>query len=422
MIRRAILAVWKVLREAEWLTPERARAYPRLLLVLTGMTMGGWIALSHGGLDRLGRPLGTDFLSFWAASKLALAGRSTAVYALASHAAAERSAYPGAPIGYAAFFYPPLYLLVCLPLALLPYLPALIAWLGATGYTCWRAVRGLLGEARAGLVAPILAFPGVFSTLVHGQNAFLTTALFGFGALCLETRPLLAGVMFGLLAFKPHLGLLVPIALIAGGRWKSVFAAAATVAAFAAVTTLVFGPDIWRAFAAISSLARSSLDQDLVGSEKMVSAFAAVRVLHGGVGLAYAVQAVVSVIAAILVAGLCRRRADPLAQGAALASASLLASPFLLDYDLMIAAVPLAWLVREARRTGFMPWEKTAILAAFILPPVARNLAGSLGLPVAPVVLMGLLAVVVRRGLWEGRTARSEASLPTPERAMPTLA
>lgn len=398
MIRRAILAVWTVLRDAEWLTAERARAYPRLLLGLIGAAVIGWVALSHAGLDRLGKPLGTDFLSFWAASKLALGGHPTAVYHLASHAAAERSAFPGAPIGYAAFFYPPLYLLVCLPLALLPYLPALIAWLGATGYACWRAVRGMLGEARAGLVAPVLAFPGVFSTLAHGQNAFLTTALFGFGALCLETRPLLAGVMFGALAFKPHLGLLIPIALIAGGRWKSVLAAAATVIAFAALTTLVFGPDIWRAFAAISPLARASLDQDLVGSEKMVSAFAAVRVLHGGIGLAYAVQAVVALIAAALVARLCWRRADPLAQGAALAAASLLASPFLLDYDLMIAAVPLAWLVREARRTGFMPWEKTVVFAAFVLPLVARTLAGSLELPVAPVVLLGLLVVVARRG------------------------
>ncbi|HEX4181715.1 MAG TPA: glycosyltransferase family 87 protein [Caulobacteraceae bacterium] len=394
---RAVASLAAVIRDADWLTRERTLAYGRILFTITLATLVGWVAFSHGGLDPLGKPLGTDFLSFWAASRLALGGHPALAYDLARHAGAERAAFGGAPLGYAAFFYPPLFLLVCLPLGLVPYLPALAAWLGATGYACWRAIRAILGEARAGLVLPMLAFPGVFSTLGHGQNAFLTAALFGLGALLLDRRPILAGVCLGLLAFKPHLGLLIPIALVAGGRWKTVAAATLTVLAFAALSALAFGAETWRAFLAVSPLARAALEQDIVGPAKMTSAFAAVRLLHGGPALAYAAQAAFAGLAAVIVALTARARAGGLAEGAVLAAASLLASPFLLDYDLMILAVPMAWMVREAGRTGFLPWEKTVLFAAFVSPLVARMLAARFGLPLEPLVVLALLLAAARR-------------------------
>jgi hypothetical protein len=292
-----------------------------------------------------------------------------------------------------------MFLLVCLPLALVPYLPALAAWLGATGYACWRAIRAILGEAGVGLALPLLAFPGVFTTLGHGQNAFLTTGLFALAALSLDRRPILAGVFFGLLAFKPHLGLLIPVALVAAGRWRTFAAAACTVTAFAAASVLAFGVETWRAFFEVSSLARIALEQDMVGPAKMTSAFAAVRLLHGGLGAAYGVQAAVSLAAAAIVAVVARARAGGLAEGAVLAAASLLASPFLLDYDLMILAVPMAWVVREAHRTGFLDWEKTVLFAAFVSPLVARMLAARLGVSLEPFVVLALLGVTARRAM-----------------------
>jgi hypothetical protein len=417
MLRNAAAAPIATLRDAAWLTPVRAKAYLYLLGAVTLVVALAWIGLSRHGLDLLGKPLGADFPSFWAASRLALHGAPAKVYDLAAHAAAERSAFGGANVPYSAFFYPPTYLLICLPLGLLPYLAALAAWLGATGYAGWRVVRAWLGAPLRRWALPMLAFPAVLSTVGHGQNAFLTTALFGAAILMWDRRPLLAGVCFGLLTIKPQLGLMIPLALIVSGRWRAVASACATALGLALAALAVFGLQTWRGWLAVSPLARRALDEDWVGSEKMQSAFAAVRLLHGALGLAYGVQAAVALAAAVILVQAMRRRApdplapDALAQGATLVTASLLASPFMLDYDLMLLALPLAWLAREQAKGGALPWEKTVMFAAFLLPLVSRLVAGRLGLPLGPPVLFALLVIVARRAMAGGGVQKTTSSL-----------
>jgi len=383
------------LSRADWLTAKRARAWGWLLLGVT-MAIGlTWVATARGGLDLAGRPLGTDFTSFWTASKLALGGSPASAYDVAAHHA-QQTAIFGRDTGYAAFFYPPIFLLVCLPLAALPYLASLAAWLTATGALYWRMVRAWLGGAFGAM--PILAFPAVLSNIGHGQNGFLSAALFGAGALWLQRRPVLAGVCLGALAYKPHLGIMIPIALAIAGRWKTFAAAAVTVLTLAAVSYGLFGPESWRGFLADSSLARSTLEQGLVGDAKMQSAFAAVRLWGGGLVLAYGLQAMVAVLAAAGLFWLQRRAPNSGAEGPAMIVAALIASPFLLDYDLIILAAPLAWMLREGASKGFLSWEKTILLAAFVLPAVSRTLATEARLPLAPFVLAGVFVAILRRG------------------------
>jgi hypothetical protein len=390
------------LRDAAWLTPARVRAY---LYLLGGITLAvglGWIGLSRHDLDLVGKPLGADFPSFWAASCLCLQGAPSRAYDLAAHAAAERSAFGGVSVPYSAFFYPPTYLLLCLPLALSPYLGALAVWLGTTGYACWRVVRAWLGAPLHRWALPMLAFPGVLSTVGHGQNAFLTATLLGAAILAWDRRPLLAGMCFGFLTVKPQLGLMIPLALIVSGRWRVIASACATTLGLTLASLATFGLATWRGWVAVSPLARRAMEEEWVGSDKMQSAFAAVRLLHGGLGLAYGVQAAVALAAAAILVQVMRQRrseTDALAQGATLATASLLASPFMLDYDLMLLALPLAWLVREQAKGGALPWEKTAMLAAFLSPLISRLVAGRLGLPIGPPIIFALLIVVARRAL-----------------------
>ena len=181
---------WKALRDAAWLTPERARIYPRLLLAASLGLALIWIVAARGGVDLAGKPLGTDFVSFWTASQLALQGRAIDAYDVAAHWAAQKALF-GPQVGYAAFFYPPPFLIVCLPLALLPYFSSLILWLAATGYAYWRVVRAWAGPAFDAAV--LLAFPAFLVNAGHGQNGFLSAALIGAGALILERRPVVAG-------------------------------------------------------------------------------------------------------------------------------------------------------------------------------------------------------------------------------------
>jgi hypothetical protein len=399
----------EALRRGDWLTPARARAYVSILFWISAAATVAWIGLSRGGLDLTGKPLGTDFMSFWTASQLALGGAPAAAYDVGLHHARQTALF-GHDVGYAAFFYPPIYLLICLPLALVPYFASLALWLGLTGLAYVKAARAWLGR-EFGLL-PVLAFPAVLSNVGHGQNAFLSAGLFGAGAMWLDRRPWLAGVCFGCLAFKPHLGLLIPLALVAAWRWRPIVAAAMTTTALTAVSVVLFGGTTWRAFFAASSLARSALEQGLVGDAKMQSLFAAVRLLGGGLPLAYCAQAVMTLAAGLSLVWLQRRAFRGPAEAPALIAAALLASPFLLDYDLLLLAFPIAWLVREGVRTGFLTWEKTVLAAAFMLPAVSRTLATDLHLPLAPLVIGALLALILRRGLAQAAVRNSSDGAP----------
>src|SRR5580698_7914946 len=96
------------LSRADWLTARRPRAWGWLLLGVTAAVAVGWVAAARCGLDVTGKPLGTDFTSFWTASKLALAGSPQLAYDIAAHHA-QQTALFGRDTGYAAFFYPPIF-------------------------------------------------------------------------------------------------------------------------------------------------------------------------------------------------------------------------------------------------------------------------------------------------------------------------
>ncbi|WP_294540849.1 glycosyltransferase family 87 protein [uncultured Rhodoblastus sp.] len=381
-------------RDAPWLDERRARAWLRILAAVQFLGLVGLVAACRHGADLRGEPLGTDFVSFWTAARLALSGAAASVYDPAAHHAAEQ-AFFGGNFGFYAFFYPPVFLLFCLPLGLAPYFVALVAWLAATGAAYVRVVRQIAAN-RFG-VLPILAFPAVFVTLGHGQNALLTTALFGAGALWLGARPLLAGLAFGALCYKPQLALLLPLGLAASGRWRALIAMGLSAAALCALSFLLFGAPVWRAFIAESPLARAVLEQGLVEPEKMISLFAALRLAGGGLNLAYAAQGALSIGVALALVAALRRTNDALEQGVLIAAATLLATPFALDYDLALLALPLALLFSRARATGFLPFEKILALAAYALPAFARPLAQTFYLPLAPAILLLLFAALVRR-------------------------
>ncbi len=395
----------KSLRDGDWLAEQPARIYRLLLAVLLTMACVGWIVFSKSALDPMGKPLGTDFLSFWTASQLALGGHPSAPYDMAIHFAAQTARF-NAHQGYAAFFYPPVYLLLCLPLATMPYLVSLSLWLVVSGFAYVQVVYRFL-DRWSGTWLTLLAFPAILLNMGHGQNGFITAALMGGGVLLLERRPWLAGTLFGCLVIKPHMALLIPFALAARGLWRPFIAAGLTAAGLAALSMAVFGLETWRAFLANTALARKTLETGLVDPAKMESIFAAVRVLHGGIGLGYALQAIVTlgVIATLVAMG--RARLSGPAQNAALIAGAVVATPFVLDYDLTWIALPLAWLFIEARRTAFLPWEKLVMSAAFVLPLFSRTLAMKLSLPIAPVVLIALFWVVVRRGYAGGAEAAS---------------
>lgn len=386
------------LRKMEWLGAARTVGYLRLLALLNCAMLAWLVATSHGGVDANGFLLGSDFISFWTVG--GMLGSGTNVYDGAAHIAAQRQFF-AASDGYTAFFYPPSFLPFCWPLGLLGYFPALAAWLVATGALYFASVRKWMGEylpgTRVWLVC--LAFPAMPIVITHGQTAFLLAGLLGLGLWLVPRRPLLAGALLGLATIKPQFGPLVPLALMLTREWKVVGAAAITALTLAGFAAFAFGPQVWPDWLAASMRAQDAMAQGAVGYAKMVSPFAALKLLGVSTGSAYAAQGLVALVVAALV-GLVAARAtkwSPAVAALTLAGAPLL-TPFVLDYDMVLLAVPLAWLAGEGLRTGFRDWEKLALLLAFVAPAFARPLAMNLGVPVMPLVLGLLFAVIWRRG------------------------
>jgi glycosyl transferase family 87 len=394
-------AILANLRNGAWLTPSRLRLWTAAAILCALVTIA-WTLSGRGLEDPAGHPVGTDFVSFWSVSWALHHGHTDEIYHPTALAALERLLSASATTPFYAWQYPPIALPFVYPLAWLSYPWALCAWLavGIAGYlsVLWRILP------RPATLWLGLAFPAVFLTIVHGQNAFLTTALLGWALLLLPRRPAAAGVLIGLLTFKPQLGLLLPVALIAGGHWRTIAAACLTAIALMAATALVFGIDIWRDFAVSTQFSRAMLDQGLVPYFKLQSVFAAVRLPGGPLELAYLLQGLVAVAAAAVVGWGWRRPVGADLKAAALAAATPLATPFFLDYDLLVIAPAIAWLAGRSLREGGLPWERSILAMVALMPLFTRGIGEYTHVLVAPLAVAALLAVVVRRIAVESRS------------------
>lgn len=385
------------IRRADWLNRRRIRDYA---LIFLAVYLIGGVWYYAGGqsllIDRRGQPLATDFVTTYAAGVMARDRNAAAAYDHHALHAVEKAVVDNKDIPFFGWYYPPIFFFVAFLVALLPYVKALVA-LQAVTFLPFAAIVRRIADDNLAILA-LVAFPGTFVNLGHGQNGFLTAALFGGGLLALQRRPALAGVLLGCLAYKPQFGLLIPLALLAGRHYRAFAWAAAAVVALCGLSALAFGVESWRQFFAWSPITRAMvLEQGGLGWEKIQSVFSTVRSTGGGVALAYALQAAVSLPIAAAVAWIWRGRAPFAAKASALTAGTVAATPYLLDYDLVLLALPIAWLAREGYDYGFRDWEKSILALAWLLPLISRGIAAGTGVQMAPVVLIALFLVVLRR-------------------------
>jgi Glycosyltransferase family 87 len=371
------------------------RAYSVLLLVAYAAAIVGLLATAHGIVDAAGRPVGTDFANVYAAGKLALAGEPAQAYDWPAHHEMQKRISGREDIPYYGWHYPPAFLLVAALLAALPYLAALFIYQAATLAAYLAVVRKIAGRPEAWLLA--LAFPAVFVNLTHGHNGFITAALLGGALLVLDRRPLLAGALLGCLAYKPQFGLLVPLVLAATGRWRTIGAAAATVLAIAGLTWALFGMDVFVAFWRSLPMTQRVILEGAPGFYKIQSVYAALRQLGVPGGIANAVQMATTLGAAGALVVLWRSAAAFELQAAGLLIGCVLATPYALDYDLVVLAPAIAFVAAHGMRQGFAPWELTLLVALWVLPLVARPVAELTAVSLAPVVLLAALSLVLHR-------------------------
>ncbi len=455
--------VRQALRSGDWLTRERIRFVAAALLLVSAAGFLFLVVTAHGGIDRQGRPLGTDFSNVYAAGSYVLDGNPTAPFDPSRQFARERALFgPATP--FYSWDYPPYFLFIAAALAEMPYGLALAVWqassLALYLLMMWAIVSSLLpsplwggsnGRRPFGVgvaeqkfdATPLpsiadggprlttspsrgevtflwrllaLAYPAVLINIGHGQNGFLTAALFGGALVLLDRRPLLAGILFGLLVYKPQFGLMIPLALIASGRWRSFATAAGTVALLTLATTLTFGPQVWRAFLLSTGFSRTVvLEGGGAGWYKIDSLFSWARMWGAPIPLAYALQAALIVALGIAIVRLWRSAAAPALKSAALCLAAILATPYVLDYDLMVLAPAIAFFALDGLGRGFRAWEKSALAALWLAPLVTRSVAHVTLIPLAVPAMLAVFVLLLRR-------AEPEAAMPAALPAVPAMA
>jgi arabinofuranan 3-O-arabinosyltransferase len=349
-----------------------------------------------------GRPFGDDFINYWSGAFLAWHGRVADIYNWSAFHTFETSVVGANPDFYH-YSYPPVLPVLTAPLAVLGYVPALAVWLVAG----WLAFYFALSAARPdrGCLLLALATPAVFINAVGGQNGTWTAALLGGGLSLLDRRPIVAGVLFGLLIYKPQIGLLLPFALLAGRYFSAFFAAAITAVVLVLASVLFFGPDVWAAYFHNLSVLREVILENGTGVwHRMLSVFVAARRFGAGVQTAYATQAAFALLALFVVVLAWYRRdvAQPL-KNTLLVLGTCLATPYLQDYDLVVGAFVVVWLV-DLYPAGEIP-KPIQIGAGLILlvPFVASALAKYTGyefgpLFIAPVFLIAMQVALRARG------------------------
>jgi Glycosyltransferase family 87 len=365
--------------------------------------------------DASGLVVGRDFLNFWMYGRAAFSAAPWHWYDVVAYqhdlAILLGPDYPGQN-----WSYPPSVMLIAAPFGLIGYLPALLIWLsisvGLFAIVLWR------NAGDRGLLIAAMASPASVFCLVSGQSAFVITAILIAIFAMLDSAPLMAGVLIGLLTLKPQVGLLLPVMLIASGRWRVLASASATSIALVGFSAVLFGTRSWTNFI-VQGLPIQNLvlaDPGGIATPFYPTVF---MNLHGA-GLRYDISMIVQLGVTLLAAGAVfwgfrfRRDADPRLLFALFAACAVAATPYLLVYDtlpIVVAALSLL----AAR--GLDSWGRLLARLVYWLPLLQIGL-GKFHIP-GPALIAPAFAFLVAREI-----QRQHAMVPSqagefPQKALP---
>jgi hypothetical protein len=326
--------------------------------------------------DKVGLVLGRDFLNLWMYGRAVFGADPARFYDVAIYNAELGrllgSGYPGQN-----WPNPPTALVVMAPFGLLSYFPALLAWFAAGLVAFCVAVRRDISDGR--IVAIMLLSPAALLCVMSGQSSFLTAAALLAIFVSLDRRPIVAGVLIGLLTVKPQLGVLFPVALIASGRWRVFGCAALTALVLLALSVALGGPESWHAYIVKALPLQREVLADSTGAAMPFhpTIFMNMRGLVGNpageaIQLGFAVAAIATVAGAFRVA-----RANDARLPALFFACSVSASPYMGAYDLL----PLTTAAVVLLAAGLLDAVGRRLAQLVFWTPALQLLFGNLQLP-----------------------------------------
>jgi hypothetical protein len=222
--------------------------------------------------------------------------------------------------------------------------------------------------------------------------------LLGGGLLLMDRYPLAGGALLGLLTYKPHLAVLVPVALVSGRHWKTLLAMMTTALGLVLASVLVLGHQVWVVFLTknIPGVVKSIQTGRIMGSgtfpwDKIPTFFSALT--STGIGLLPAVilQGIIMLGIAASVFWVWRQEASLAVRGSFLVLGTFLFTPYLFIYDLCLLALPLAWLAWDGYTKGWATGEKWLLFLCWIMPMFFEVIAKgtSVAIPAMFFILLG---------------------------------
>lgn len=330
-----------------------------------------------------------DFCWIWVSGVFAGSSDPSRVYDFAAYSAAQNTLVgPNAGGAFFHFIYPPTALFFTYPLGFMPYLVAFLVWIVATLLLYQAAIYAIILRPAA-LIAAILPI-AVSENALLGQNGFLTAALMGLSLVFLERRPLGSGILIGLLTYKPHFGVLFPLALVASRNWRTLCSATTFSVALSLAAAAAFGYQGWPSF--ITSLIgrNSSLSPDSGVELNLQSIYGLLHWAGASTWNSWTVHLTVAAVVATMVYAVWAKPIPYSLRAAILCIGSVTVSPYLLGYDLCILSIAVAFLVRDGMSRGFLAGERIAM----IICVVGLFL---LATPIAPVICPVLFFLAARR-------------------------
>ena len=352
-----------------------------------------WIFLSDGRLRC------TDFGWMWLSCKFAASGQSAQIFDYSAFSAAQIALFGRDGCAFfTPFVYPPTYLFFTYPLGWMPYLVAFGVWVLATLCLYELAVFAIIPR-RTAVIAAIAPY-AVAVNVDFAHNGFISAALIGFSLVFIERRPWLSGICLGLLTYKPHIGVLFPLALLASRNWRALASAAIASLMLGIGAAFAFGSEGWASFLHTLLDRQSTLSPDAAVPLALHSVFGLLRWLELSGQVSWGGHLIVAAIVALTVWVVWAKRIPFSIKAAVLCIGSAMVPPYILFYDLCILTIAVAFLVRDGMSRGFLPGERTVILICFAALFLVQ-------VPIGPVVCATLLFLAARRIVAFGRFERT---------------
>jgi alpha-1,2-mannosyltransferase len=354
----------------------------RLALWGTALAVASWIVHVHDswgpGLgDRFGRFRAADYVQFYVSGSLTLHGRADQLYDISAHVEELHRR-----IGTQATVTPPLpnygpqVAAVFVPLAALPF-PVSLAVFTLLSVCSYAAAVFLLLRSNPPLqryrhVVGILAvaYPAFAVTLRYGQLSTFTLLLTSLTAWSLyRDRAFAAGLWFGLLAFKPPLLPVVVLAAIIARQWRFVLGVCAVAAGQMILALAVGGGETMGRYIQVLRTLAATPDLVILFPETSHSVRGFLRLLGVPAAPSSVASAITLVLAAAAGGVAWRRTTQRVWMFGWLILATVLASPHLLTYDLLLLAVPAAtlsaWALTHRDHQAWGPLTMLLVLVYF---------------------------------------------------------